>query len=128
MTVRALAGTKRTINAVRKADRLPVNISGNGVKRVSPSRRGGSSASGTSTLPVKITAKTDYNTYTADVFGDGLDQTATVTGATIRVLSIATTETIPTGTILFASPLAWADLADVSKRKDYYTIDPARSY
>ena len=123
----AIAATQRTIGAIRKADKLPRNLTGNGIKRV-PVSKTTSNASGTSTLPVKITAKTDYNTYTADVFGDGLDQTATVTGATIRVLSIATTETIPTGTILFASPLAWADLADASKRKDYYTVDPARSY
>ena len=112
----------RVADVVKRVEHFP---SGQTSHRRRHKNRGGS---GTSTVPVKIKSKTNYNTYTADIYANGLDQTATAESATVRVLSIATTETIPNNTILFATPLSWPDVDDSSKRATYYTVDTARSY
>ena len=112
----------RVAETVRRVEHSPL---GERSRRRMHKNRG---SSGTTTIPIKITAKIDYNTYTADVYADGRDQDPSETGATVRVLDIAETETIPNGTWLMASPLSWPDLDDPAKRKEYLTIDPARSY
>lgn len=62
----------------------------------------GSGASGTNTVPVQITASTDYNTYTASVYGAGWNAAATETGVTLEIGQIAVGETVPNGTRLLA--------------------------
>lgn len=71
--------------------------------------------------PVTLTAKTNYNTYTGDVYGDGTDAAATESGVTIRILQISASETIPLPLTLPAWKQPWSGVAA-------WTVDVARFY
>jgi len=75
----------------------------------------------TLTVPVKITGRTNYNTYTCTVYANGTDAAATATGVTLRILDVATTETIPNNTYLPAWQQYWSGALQ-------YTADVARDY
>ena len=74
-----------------------------------------------SAVAVKITGRTNYNTYACSVYANGRDAAATATGEILRILSVATTETIPTNTWLFAFNHPWSAV-------ERLTVDIARDY
>lgn len=79
--------------------------------------------------PVILTAKVDYNTYTGDVYGDGLDDDPTEEDATIRILEINSGESIPCPTTLPAWRQSWQTIGgSASSRTAYWTVDIARFY
>ncbi len=72
-------------------------------------------------IPVKITSKVNYNTYIGNEYEDGIDESATDVGITIRILEIANTETIPNGRYFPAWLQKWGGIL-------YRTINVARDY
>lgn len=72
-------------------------------------------------VPVKLTAKTNDTTYTGDLYGNGMDQTATATGVTIRVYGVPTGKSLPTGVRFEAAKESWPTIGG-SGRTDYWTL------
>jgi len=96
----------------------------------------GGGGGGTVSL-IKITSGGPGDTYIGNVYGAGKDATASETGVTIKILQIAVTDTVPSGTWLIAHKFAWAgtDKGDwdadgnaptlasgVGSRGDYYKV------
>ena len=101
--VKAVKYTQRVGDAIRKADQLPTVVPGGLMRKGTPPTSGGAGK----LTPVQLTAKTNYNTYVGNVYGNGRDATATATGATIRIDVINETETITGLSTTAANFPAW---------------------
>ncbi len=77
------------------------------------------------TAMIKIMSGGPGDTYTANVYGNGKNQSITEVGATIKVLQIASTETIPVNTWLVATRQKWGP---AETEQIYWTIEVARDY
>lgn len=102
LDVKQVAGVSASMFAesiARRLDYVEENLAN--VPVITPSGEGG----GGGAVPVKVTASTAYNRYTVDVHANGEDEAATATGATLHILQIATSETIPNNTWLMASKI-----------------------
>jgi hypothetical protein len=76
-------------------------------------------------IPIKVTSKTDTNTYTGDLYESGKDNSATTTGATIKVLNSDNGVTLPTDEFFLAKRMVW----DISGTPTtYWTIDPSPTF
>ena len=73
---RAVAATQRTVNAIRKADKLPRDITVNKSNRLGISYTGRKGGGGTSIYWAKILTVVDSNNYTADVYYSRSSQVA----------------------------------------------------
>lgn len=71
---------------------------------------------------IEIKLKIDDTTYLADVYGSGIDADPTEEDVTVKVLNIATGETIPS-TWFFANQQTWGT---GESQETYYTIDIPR--
>jgi len=117
---RAVQATPRTLTAIRTADNLARNLVP--PKRIRSSV--GAGASGAYTV-IKIKSKVDYETYIADVYGNGKHNAATEADVTIKILEIASTETMPNNRYFFARYYTWDNGGEDA---EYLTIEIARSY
>ena len=73
--------------------------------------------------PIKITSGGPGDTYVGNVYENGADVTATETGVTIKVLQIASGETVPANTWFLASKQWYSSMS-----VQYWTVDVARDY
>ena len=74
---------------------------------------------------IKITGKTNYQTYTADVYGNGKHNTATETGVTVKATEIGTSETVSSDRYFLATKQTWDDGSGNDVK--HYTFDVPRS-
>ncbi len=68
---------------------------------------------GSSMLPARIASGGPGTSYSGDLFGDGPEAPATVTGVAIRILHLDPAETVPPGTWLLVTPLGGEYLGQV---------------
>jgi len=78
---------------------------------------------GSSIVIAKIIARVDDDTYTVDIYGNGKEQDSTEEDATLRILDIASGETIPNDTWLFANKQTWGTEESATSE---YTFDAPR--
>jgi hypothetical protein len=84
-------------------------VSGTSISRVSKRRNlpGGGGGSGSGTVIIKITSRSNLDTYIADVYGSGKDQDATDTNVIVKVLDIEIGDVIPNDTYWLAVKQPW---------------------
>ena len=88
---RALAATPRTITAIRKADRLPRNMLPQQKRQVSAVGGRSFPSAGTVIYWAEITAVTDANNYTCDIYFSRANATADEIDKLVRVWDIVDT-------------------------------------
>jgi len=98
--MRALAATKRTVTAIKKADALPIEITGG-------KRKGAYPSSGTTMIRwAKVKSKTDDETYVCDIYNNR-DDSASEGDVSVGVHDLATGETIPNDTWFMVRKETW---------------------
>ena len=97
--MKAIAATPRTISAIRRADALTTSIPGGEWRKGNVPQSGGG---GSCLYPAKVLSKSGLY-HLCDIYGNGIDNAATLEGQKVFILQLNLAETLTTGTWIMVS-------------------------